>query len=387
MRFVRPRHLQLFVTAVVMAAAIVPGAAHAAAVRPTLSISDSGVSEVRKWLNVSLWHDGDRPVSLRNVRMVVDTAELSGFADLAVLSYDPQGIPSPAKYCTTAGTLLTCDLGDRSVNGWLAWLTVQARPGAALGRSGRLKVTVSADGLAPLVATPKITVAEDVDLAVRVGRTPVSSERGRGVTVPIQVVNMGQKPVGGVVLRVEAREGLRLAGRYTNCGYRPEGQEVYCRFAEQLAAGATYGLSDQTLAVRVDAPTDRSAPFTVQLWTGDDAEELGVLSGLRRGNSGVLRLVPRPVTADARAPITDSNSVNNVAYGSVRVIASPTATTSPSASATVTPSASAPPSAGGGATLPVTGVPAGALAAAGGLLTLGGIGLLVARRRRARFVA
>lgn len=68
----------------------------------------------------------------------------------------------------------------------------------------------------------------------------------------------------------------------------------------------------------------------------------------------------------------------------------PTSTPSATPTATSMPTASASPGTPGGegGGLPVTGADTGALAGAGGaLLLLGGVGYLIGRRRRSRFVA
>ncbi|HEX8626774.1 MAG TPA: hypothetical protein VF755_01215, partial [Catenuloplanes sp.] len=332
----RRARLGLFAAAAVAATAIAPAAAHAEPAKYTLSVHDGGVSEAGKWFSLSLRPAAAGPFRLDNSQLVIDTADVADFATAWVPSFNENGPPTPAKNCTTAGTRITCDNGSMWYGGpTLPYLVVQAKPGAEIGRSGKLTITVTADGIAPLVATPKITVADDVDLAVRIGKTPVTGERGKPVAVPIEVSNTGSKPVKGAALRVVAYQGMQVAGKYTNCGYDRGDQQVHCRFDAELAPGATYVLSDPTLAVRANAPANKDGGYLAQLWTGDDADEVGLLSGLTRGTSGVLRLVRKPDTGDTRALTTDSNGANNLAFGWVKV------PVTPSAPATPTPSASA----------------------------------------------
>lgn len=391
------------IAALVAATAFVPSAVQAKAPQFTLSVRDGGVSEAGKVFSLWLRPSTDEPWRLDHTKLVVDTADIAEFATAWVPSYTEDGKTTPAKYCTTEGTRLTCDVGTTYWVGLgLPGLMVQAKKGAEVGRSGRLTVTVTADGLAPLVATPKVTVADDIDLAVSVAKTPVTGERGKPVTVPIQVTNTGTKPVKGAALRIVGFDGLQHSGRYTNCGYDGGVQQVYCRFDEALAPGSTYVLSDPTLAVRADAPaTEKSAGYLAMLWTGDDFDEAGIMSGLTRGTAGELDLVKvSPSTASARAMVTDSKGANNLAFGRVQLPRvpspdrTPPATGSPSggpapSAPTAVPSASEPPTAGGGGgELPITGAPAVAMAGAGvGLLVLGLVGLGAAYRRRTRFSA
>jgi LPXTG-motif cell wall-anchored protein len=271
---------------------------------------------------------------------------------------------------------------------------VQAKPGAEIGLSGPITVTVTgtyrADGVPAseinLVATPKITIAEDVDLAVSVAKAPVAGERGKPVAAPIEVTNTGAKPVNGAAIRVVGYNGLHPIVDFRNCGYPRGDQEVYCRFDEELAAGATYVLAEPILAVAADAPGERDSGYVVQLWTGDDADESGLLSGMPRGTSRVLHLVGKPAASGMRALTTDSNRANNFAFGSIQLPELPGGTAAPSVSPAtdITPN----PSTGAGGELPVTGAQVAVTAGGGaGLTLLGGVVLVFARRRRARFIA
>jgi hypothetical protein len=385
----------LYVAVAVAGMAVVPAPAQAEAPHYTLSSPDRGVSQAGKWFDLTLRENGAGVIHLEDARLVIDTADVAEFATAWVPSFNESGERVASKDCTTAGSRITCELGIRWSPALLPYLFVQAKEGAEVGRSGHVTVTLTAKSVGPVVATPKVTVADDVDLAVSLEKRIVDGEPGKRVAVPIEVTNKGTKPVKGAVMRVLGTGDLEIAGRYTNCEYSDQNDEVFCRFDEELAASATYVLSESPLALQAEADTTKNHPYSAHLWTRDDADEAGSLSKLAYhtltpGTSGVLRLVRKPAADRVRALTTDSNGANNIAFGAVKPIPAapggikPTAT-APSASASAAPALAAGGSGGG---LPVTGVEVTAIAGAGAaLLGLGGVGYLLARRRRTRFVA
>ena len=370
-------------TAVVVAA-LVPTAAYAAPPALVLTVHDGGVPEAGKWFDLSLSaKDGSSSWRLDHSKLVVDTSEIADFATAWVPNFDEDGEPYPAKYCSSAGSVLTCDLGTTYSWG-LPYLVVEAKKGAEPGRSGRITVKVTGDGIDPLVATPKITVADDVDLAVAVAETVVTGRPGQPISPPVLVTNNGDKPVDGAALRLVGYSGLQRFNNYTNCGYDKGDQQMYCRFDTVLAPGATYQLEGRPLAIRGNATPGEAAGYAAILFTGDDFDETGIMSALTKGTEGVLCLVPRP--SALRVPTTDSNGENNIAFGHVDVFDVPGG--GPSSPPSTPPGGGSAGSGQHGGGLPVTGLPTGAIAGAGaGLLVLGGVGFLLARRRRARFVA
>jgi len=374
----------LIAVAAVAVAALVPTAAYAAPPALVLTVHDGGVPEAGKWFDLSLHaKDGSSSWRLDHSKLVVDTAEVADFATAWVPNFDEQGEPHPAKYCSSAGTVLTCDLGTTYSWG-LPFLVVEAKPGAEPGRSGRITVKVTGDGIDPLVATPKITVADDVDLAVSVAQTVVTGRPGQPINPPLLVTNNGSKPVDGAALRLVGYGDLRRFNSYTNCGYDSGDQQMYCRFDTVLAPGATYELNGWPFALRPKATPGEASGYAAILFTGDDFDETGIMSALTKGSAGVLRLDPQP--SALRAPTTDSHGENNIAFGHVDVFDVPGG--GPSSPATTPPGGGSHGGGQAGGGLPVTGLPIGAIAGAGaGLLVLGGAGFLVARRRRARFVA
>jgi LPXTG-motif cell wall-anchored protein len=231
----------------------------------------------------------------------------------------------------------------------------------------------------------------------------------QGETVPavLGVANAGTTPVKGVVAHVHALNDMDLPTKFDNCRYYVDSNRdgAWCQFDDELAVGGTYAMADHLVAL---APKARADKLGAIVFRWHSAQWAGAEGGIEKlansssnsgtstaGTQGTLRLEARtlalPANPAERRPI-------NFAY--VKLITPPPATTGP----TAVPTTAAP--AGGGATrptsppanaggagangggLPVTG--AGTATAAGvgiALLVAGGVGYVVARRRRTRFVA
>jgi hypothetical protein len=72
------------------------------------------------------------------------------------------GSIKPASNCHVSGTITTCDpIREKFLgSGYpMQALAFQTKPGAAIGRSGTLTVTVDGDEFDPVVGTATITVA------------------------------------------------------------------------------------------------------------------------------------------------------------------------------------------------------------------------------------
>ena len=379
----------LVVVAAVAAAALgAPSMAYAATPDLVLSVHDGGVPEAGKWFSLSLFDKGGSTQwAVSHSKLVIDTSAVADFATAWVANYDEDGKPYPAKYCTPAGNVLTCELGTTYSWG-LPSMVVEAKPGAELGSSGPIAISFSGDGVGTVTAKPKITVAADVDLAVTVSPTAVLAKPGEQVIAPVLITNPGPKAVDGAAVRLVGYDGLQRSGNYRNCGYDQGDQQMYCRFDTVLEPGATYVFGDAPLQVRADATPGKTAGYAVQLFTGDDFDDSHIFDGLTPGTAGTLQLVRKATVA--KSLTTDSNGANNLAFGRVTVLA---ATPEGSTPASTPPVVAEPSPAGtgaggaGGGGLPVTGSPVGLIAGGGvALLALGGLTFVIARRR-AGFVA
>lgn len=400
------RRLLAATAAAVAAVAVPPAPAQAAPAPFTFSVHDLGVTPAGKLTIMDLRAGPGAPARLTDVKVVIDATAVADFATAWVPSFpggeEGEEDPVPAPECAVAGAVTTCSWAVRTDDaGWLPRLVVAAKEGAAVGRSGKLPITFSAAGVDPLTTTPTISVAEDVDLAAGPAGPKVTLEPGKLVELPIEIRNTATKPVDGVVAAfVGEADGLRLAGRYTNCVYRSMGDEAWCRFDQELAAGTTYRVGAPVVQLRPDADRAGADPHFAYLhlwWTADDIDEVGGEMfkdpQMVPGTEGVLRLEPVPA-ADVSALTTDSNGLNNMAWGFVTAKAvtappppRPTASPSPSPSArSSSPAARAtrPPAAGGqgGGGLAITGPDAPLTAGVGVALLLAGIGALLLGRRR-----
>jgi LPXTG-motif cell wall-anchored protein len=388
------------VIAAAVAVTALPAGAYAAGPDLTFSIRNGSAGEDGKAFPLRLnAADPEAGYALKNVKVTIDT---SAAADLltATAATNPYADPS----CSTAGTITTCDLDTLASHTEFgeATMVVKATKGAEPGSSGKLTVTLAADGIQPLVATTTITVAQQVDLAAGIAATVPEAKPGESVTPGLQITNLSDKPVDGAGIRLAVYDGLKRTGDFENCYHLSDEVEYFCRFDATLEPGATYVLDGKPTAVRATAKPGKET-YSVMIWTGDDFDATGYTNGYQHGTGAPLKLVKQTAARSKaqRVPSVeaDTNLGNNLAFGQITVLAG--AGTPPSTSPSASPSASrsaspSSPGAGGGTGggdsdgggLPVTGTPVGLIAGAGaGILLVGVLGFVVTRRRRARFVA
>ena len=374
----------LGVAAAAVAVLAVPVPAHAEPASPlTFAIRDLGVSTAGKWTRMQLRPTGEARPVLHDVKLAIDTAGVAGFATAWVAQFREDGPATPSDDCTVVGTVTTCTLGTLtgSLGYSLPYLVVEAEDGAEVGTSGTFTVTLTAKDQPALVATPTVTVADDVDIAAGPVGFAVEGRPGERVAASVEVTNTGTRPVRGAMARVIAAQGLTLAGRYTNCRYRVSGDEALCRFDEHLAPGATYAMAESPIMLKADAKADDEHTYVHMWWTGDDADEMGVEGSFTPGTEGVLRLVRKPA-AGVAGRTTDSNFRNNIAFGFVTPYVTGPGGAQPSAAPSASPSAAPVAGGGSGGGLPVTGADVGTVAGIGGALLALGIGAVVSTRRR-----
>ncbi|MCI4064615.1 LPXTG cell wall anchor domain-containing protein [Micromonospora sp. R77] len=296
---------------------------------------------------------------------------------------------------------------------------------------------------AGLVATPAPVhaAAPGVDTATLAAVTEQDPATGRNVKYPVKpgevvpaslgVTNLGDAPVKGLVVQVRAVDDLDLVTTYGNCWYAVDSNLdiAWCEFDDELAAHATLAPSGDLIVTKADARADKVVVVVYRWFSKAWADERGGVQKLAqsdadlgstavRGTGAALPLTarelplpsePRPTnfvyatlvtppttTASPSASTSPSTTASPSASASPSATGSPSASTSPSGVPTSTAPAGTPggspaaPGAGGGdgGGLPVTGSnTVGAVAAGVALLLLGGVGYLVARRRRTRFVA
>ncbi|MFD4561398.1 LPXTG cell wall anchor domain-containing protein [Streptomyces sp. NPDC058469] len=251
--------------------ALAPGSAAVAASPSPLPTQAYATIEADKQLNVGpaaqsvhvgwMFYDGGANVPVpTNQTLVIDARDLAGIASVAV--DDPR--------CTAAGQVLTCVDKDDSQQPYVDF-TVRADAGAALGATGTLKYTVSAEHGTGATAEAKVVVGVP-DLVV--GKVPdvTHAKIGSRIELPLQLRNTGDLATDRrIMLRWESLGGLVFDRKFSNCTYgdgddpvEPGSQaSVTCVFTAPVAAGATVELSSPLTATVgehvLTAVTDYSA--------------------------------------------------------------------------------------------------------------------------------
>ncbi|WP_203839264.1 hypothetical protein [Winogradskya humida] len=376
---------------IIGAAIALPTAAHAAPQDLTLTIKDGITTEGGKQFPIRLRvPDMQEGFFIEDVQVAIDTTDITSVTALATIA------PGATPECTTAGTVTTCDLGSigSADDDAQPTMLVTAKPGTAPGSTGKLKVTLTAKGIEPLVAAPAVTVAEQVDLAISDAPATVEAKPGELVPLGVRITNRGTNAIPGVALRIGGGGPLTRRGSFDNCYHLNNDVETFCRFETTLEPGKTYVVDGTVLGVRKDAKPGQDS-YAAAVWTLDDIDDLGIMSDYPHDSGAPLKLVELPaVAAAARVPASDPDFSDNLAEGKVTILAGLSPSPSPSLSAPTATPTTTPPVAGGdtggeggGGTLPITGSPVGLIASIGaGALLIGILGL-VATRRRARFTA
>jgi hypothetical protein len=170
---------------------------------------------------------------LHDFTVKYDLAGISSFADVAFDDF----------FCDRVASEITCVYEDQSFDQWggsLIGLTIAPKATAAEGDEGDLTVTVSADGLASVSDTAKVSVGQGVDLAAEIAPNPTSSPRG-AYDEKLGVQNVGTTTAHGAVLLFFGDYAIEAgAARYSNCTYDGD-QYRACVFDTDLAAGKSYG--------------------------------------------------------------------------------------------------------------------------------------------------
>lgn len=412
--FALRRMLGVAAAATTAVLAVLPGPAHAAADPYTMEFPDQGVSVEGRYTSLNI--RGPLENDLKNMKYVFDLSEAGGLFRIFIPTWLPDGGVGPDKGCVEAGTTITCDQ-DPHIEWSSIWAEhkayIQVKDGAAVGSTGKIKVTFSAYGVATMTDTATITVVDSIDLVAGPRGASWSAAQGAVVKPAVEVTNRGPKPAEGAVLRLAPSTGLAHAASYRNCWYRPNGDRAFCRFDQELEAGATYRVAQPVIKVEPDAEPG-SRPFFTSTWfTADDWDQVDwrdySMPDMKPGTGDLLRLEKVPATTGLRAQVTDTHPDNNklrpyvLVQGAPATPATPAGgpTTGPTAAPTTVPATSvATPTAtdvagggdgggaGGGSDLPLTGTNIAVVAGLGGLLLIGGaVAFVAARRRRTNFTA
>jgi hypothetical protein len=240
--------------------------------------------------------------------------QLSGGLDGVSLS-----APDESSDCTSDGPgKLTC------TTPWETWISPDGVIGdftagigatdAALGENGKVKVTFSADGVAPITRTADVNVAEGVDLAAGAAKE-INVKPGNSFEASLQVHNTTDKVVHGTAVIFDTDYPFVPTKQFANCFYA-QGQVNACTFDHDLEPGATYQI-DLPYQLRADtyAPSTVAGEFE-WLTAGDYADLIKFLdhNGYEgpgtAGSGGTLELQQLPA-ASSLAKQTDTNPDNN----------------------------------------------------------------------------
>lgn len=315
------------------------------------------------------------------------------------LAYDLRGLDDRvvtldriAPGCTRTGTTVTCDAADLAPAHRLAWPTpfaLRRMPGRH-GTAGTIVVTAVSEGdpdqtnnsvtyevEVPPLGVDLVVHAEDIYRVTDAGEpTDQPVPPGSVSTLFGAVANAGDTVAAGVTVSVTLPRYVTFAEAEPDCAYSADKRTASCDYPQitlvpmdwdRGADDAFYSVIGVYFPVRVaaDAPGPvvvRGGVFTSHALGVEGEADVRVLA--RRGAA----TLPENVTALSARKVADVNPSDN-SYPFAAHIAPPAADGSDGGD-------------GGGGGLPITGGPAGRIGGVGvGVLALGGVLLLLARRR------
>lgn len=184
---------------------------------------------------------------------------------------------------------------------------------AALGETGKLTITLAADGIDPVKKTVDVNVAEGVDLAAG-PNSEISVKPGADFGTKLQVHNNSESVVHGVSLILDTAGAYAYTKQFSNCFYGG-GQVTACTFAQDLAPGATYQLT-MPYQLRKDTIAPQTVGGEFEWLTAGDwgdllkfVKEIG-LDGPGTPGTGALLTLQKTATSGALKQ-TDPNPANN----------------------------------------------------------------------------
>ena len=180
------------------------------------------------------------PVVVEGLTVTYDYRDLSG-----VVQVKPESSSFDCK-SPEAGVLVCTDPFEIGLEEWafggLFEVALTPAAKAADGDTGNLKVTVSAEGLAPASHTAKLRIGEGVDLAAPGEETNISSAPGGTFSAPLTLSNAGKTTAKGAVAVFDLDYAIRPDKQYSNCTYE-DGHLRTCAFDEVTAAGKARSVS------------------------------------------------------------------------------------------------------------------------------------------------
>jgi hypothetical protein len=252
------------------------------------------------------------PIQLDHSVLTFDFSDIAGFATVA------NGSQGASSTCTlTAPAVLTCQtpfpLRVDSAVSILPEVVIAPTASAALGDEGILRVTVAADGVAPVSHDARVRTGNPVNLVAG----PAAEREaafGASFTHNLQVTNAGDNAVNGVAVMLDNDPAFRAGAKFSNCTYLGDWPRT-CRFDQVLSPGVTYQVAlPYVVGLDTLAPSHQFAEF--QWLTAADFEDaLNQVAALggdlgEPGPSGTLELTEVPAFA-AQGVDTDVKPSNN----------------------------------------------------------------------------
>ena len=183
----------------------------------------------------------------------------------------------PGPDCTEVSpTKLTCptygpiDLGPYGIIGVFPARVAAAK--AALGKTGKLTVTLTADGIDPVKKTVDVHVVEGVDLAADKDSF-ISVKPGADFTTELQVHNNSKSVVHGVSVTLGTDYAYESKQQFSNCFYDDDRAATACTFDQDLQPGATYQVS-MPYRLRQDTVGPYSVSGVFEWLTAGDWDDL-----------------------------------------------------------------------------------------------------------------
>ncbi|MFI5897639.1 hypothetical protein ACIA5D_46885 [Actinoplanes sp. NPDC051513] len=195
---------------------------------------------------------------------------------------------------------------------------------AALGETGKITATFSADGLAPVSQSVDVTVAEGVDLAAGAEKS-ISLKPGAKFDASLQVHNTTDAVVHGAALVFGTDYAFVAPEQFSNCFYNVDELNA-CQFDQELEPGVTYQVVlPYQLRATTAAPSNQAGEF--EWLTAGDYDDLikfvdtnGYEGPGQAGNGGKLTLKALPAAKSlAKQKQTDTDPDNNWQQLSIQV--------------------------------------------------------------------
>ncbi|WP_433653252.1 LPXTG cell wall anchor domain-containing protein [Micromonospora zamorensis] len=261
------------------------------------------------------------PVIVEGLTVTYDYRDLNGVVDIKP-DTSTWGCESPQAGILACTDPFEIDLYEWAYGG-LFNVAMTPTAKAADGDTGNLKVTVSAEGLAPASHTAKLRIGEGVDLAAPGEETKISSTPGGTFSAPLTLSNAGNTDAKGAVAIFDLDYSIRPDKQYSNCTYE-EGWLRTCSFSEVTAAGEARSASlSYTLGKDTYAPGNEYGGYnwmTIAEFEDFNAYlQAGGYSVGQPGKGPVLSLPEVPSKVAARGFQADTDPMNNWSSMTIKV--------------------------------------------------------------------